>query len=110
MCNRVAVARIAKLARVVKDYAEGVALAHAQGADTMANIDAIVSTRPAHRTVAIGEDDALALVHRNGYATRLRARSLLDEQKFAALEIAIAPAQHAGELKRKCDIAIQILM
>jgi hypothetical protein len=40
----------------------------------------------------------------------LCARALLDEQKFAAFEVAIAPAQYASELEWECDVTVEILM
>src|SRR5579862_3098769 len=98
------------LPRVMKNDAKRVALAHPKRADAVAYVDTIEPARPLDRTIAIGEDDAFALIHRDRFAARLRARPLLDEQEFAALKIALAPAQHRCELERERDVAIQILM
>src|ERR1700736_3315867 len=110
LCNRCPAQPESCSARIVKDHAERVALAGAKSAYSVAHVDAVMPSRSGDRTIAIGEDDSLALIHRDRFATRLRARALLDQQEFSALEILVAPAQHAGELKRERDLAVEILM
>ena len=46
---------------IVKDHAEGVAVAGAQPADAMAQINAIKSLRPLHRAMMHSEGDCIAL-------------------------------------------------
>src|SRR5258708_23624361 len=70
----------------------------------------MVSSCSRRRTIAVREDYSLARIERDRLAARLRTRALLDEQQFPAFEIAPAPAERAGELKRKGNLAVQILM
>src|SRR6202030_1893941 len=76
----------------------------------MAHVHAMESARSRGRTIAVREDNSLAFIERDRFTARLRARPLLDEQKFAAFEITTTPAERAGELERERDLAIQILM
>ncbi len=46
---------------VVKDEAKGVAHSGADAADTMAEIDAIIPARAAHRSIMNSKDDSVSL-------------------------------------------------
>jgi len=61
-------------------------------------------------TVPVREDYSLARVERDRFAARLCPRPLLYQQQFSAFEVATALAEHARELERKRDVAVQILM
>jgi len=56
------------------------------------------------------EDHRITLVRGKHFNARLPARLLLTEHEFAALEIPAALTQEEGDLKRKDDIAVQILV
>src|SRR5271155_834311 len=69
----------------------------------------MVSPRAGRGAVPIRENYSFACVECDRLAARLCPRALLDEQQFATFEVAPAPAERAGELQRKRDLAVQIL-
>src|SRR6266700_2419416 len=76
----------------------------------MAQIDAIVAARPFHGPVARGENDRLTLIGEDHLRLGLRARLLLDENKFSAFPIAPLLAKQEYHLQGKADLAVEILM
>jgi hypothetical protein len=60
------------------------ALAGAQAADTMAQIDPIDTTRSLDRAVMHREDHAIALAQRGHFGPRLHARALFGQDELAA--------------------------
>jgi hypothetical protein len=74
--------------RVVKDDAQGMAMAGADPADAMAQINAVEAARPLHRPVMHSKSHRVALSERHHFGPRLHARPLLGQHEFAATEIA----------------------
>src|SRR6266850_1508549 len=65
---------------IVKDHADGMAVAGADPADAMAQINAIEPARPLHRPVMHSKGDRIALLERNHLGPRLHPRPLLDRK------------------------------
>ena len=57
-----------------------------------------------------GEDHAIALAQRHDFRTRLHARPLFGQHKFAAVEIALRLGKQDRDLQRKDVLAVQVLM
>src|SRR6266436_3513908 len=96
--------------RIVKDHAYGVAVAGADLADAMAQINAIESARPLHRPVMHGKGHRIALSQRHYFGPRLHSRALLGEHEFAAGEITARFRQQDRDLQREHVFAIEVLM
>src|SRR5579863_2574078 len=79
-------------------------------ADTVPQIHAIIAARAFHRTVARGENNRLPLVGRDDFRFRLRARLLLDENKFSPVPVTPMLSQQENHLQGKTDLAIKILV
>src|SRR5581483_2394608 len=75
----------------------------------MAENGSIEAVLASHRTVAIGNDDALALLRSDDDGTALSARALLDEHEFPAF-VFIARAQKVRRLEREREFAVGALM
>src|SRR6185436_20702310 len=96
-------------ARVVKDDAQRVAPAAQHTADAVAHGGAIPAAGALDRAVPGREDQDLALLGGDRLTARLGARPLLHQQELAALVVG-APAQEAGELQGKDDVAVDVLV
>ncbi len=81
-----------------------------QTADTMPHGDAIGAARALHRPVIDGEYDPFPLLERHHFDAGLQARSLLGQDEFAAGEVNEGAIEKEGDLQRKMQLAIQILM
>src|SRR5881628_240397 len=95
---------------VVEDDAEAQALAGGHPADAVAHGRAVGAARARHRPVAGWEDDRLAALEDDDLAARLRAWPLLDEEDLAARIVRPPPAEHAGDLERKGERAVEVLV
>ena len=69
--------------------------------DTVTYGDAVVAAGAGDRTLVDRKDHRVALSERHDLAFRLHARALLDQQEFAAGEIAARRAQQHRRLQRK---------
>src|SRR5665213_1068291 len=96
--------------RVVKDHAEGMAVAGTDPADAMAEINAIVSARPRDRPVMHSKSHRIALRQRHHFRPRLHARPLLRQHEFAAGEISSRFRQQDRDLQREYVFTVEILM
>src|SRR2546425_12518141 len=65
---------------------------------------------PATGRSRVAKMTAAPLLHRDRVAARLRARSLLDEQKLAAGVVDAVAAENKDHLQRKREVAVDILM
>src|SRR3989454_1789882 len=96
--------------RVVEDDAERVTRAGAHAAHPVTHHGAEVAARAARGSVARREDDDLALLGRHGFAARLGARPLLDQQELAAGVVDARAGEEAGELQGEDDVAVEVLV
>src|SRR5512146_680619 len=96
--------------RVVKNDAEREALAGEDWADAVLELGAREAARAVGRSIACGDDHGLALLQANGVAHRLGSRPLLDQQQLPAGEFLVPPRQAKDHLKRKDDLAVDILV
>ena len=94
----------------MKDHADGMAVAGADPADAMAQINAIEPARPLHRPVMHSKCHRVALPQRHHFGPRLHPRPLLGQHEFAAGEIATRFRQQYRDLQREHVLAIEILM
>src|SRR4030095_16522830 len=79
-------------------------------ADAVTKGGAIVAARAPNWSMMNGKDDRVALVRSEHFDARLAARLLLREHKFAAVKIPSPLAQKEGDLKRKQNLTVQILV
>src|ERR1700694_5125757 len=96
--------------RIVKYHAKGMAVAGADPAHPMAQVNAIESARPLHRPVMHGKNHGVALTQRQHLGARLHSWPLLGQHEFAAGEIAVRFRQQDRDLQRKNVFAVEILM
>src|SRR5262245_4332766 len=89
------------LTRVVKDDAQGIALAGEETAHPVPHRRPIGAARALHGPVACGEDDRLALLEMHDVPPRLGVRSLLHEEELASREVLPRLAQEHRELEGK---------
>src|ERR1700716_1805086 len=68
--------------RIVKNHADGVAVAGAYPAHAVAEIDAVASASPLHRSDMYGERHPVALGQRHDFGARLHTRPLFGEDEF----------------------------
>jgi hypothetical protein len=95
---------------VVKDDAEGVAMAGPYSTDAVTHVHPIASAGSAHRPVVDWENYPVTLTNRHDLSARLHAWSLLGQDKFAAGEIRSRFRQKNRHLQRKNMLAVKILM
>src|SRR5215469_14067012 len=76
----------------------------------MAHRHAVMAAYALHWAMMDREDDGFSLPKRYDFASRLRARPLLDEQKFAAGEVLFRRAERHRQLQRKYQIAVEVLV
>ena len=79
-------------------------------ADAVAHGDAIGAARALGRTMMHREDHRLALCERHHLRARLGAWPLLDQHEFTAGEILAGRAQQDGQLQRKHQRSVEILV
>ena len=79
-------------------------------AHTMPSVYPIVSSGSLHGSVARRKDDGLSLLGGQHFTTGLGARALFHEQKLATGKIPLVTAEKHGELQRKRDVPIEVLM
>ena len=108
--RRSSINRLPPLFGVVEDDSQGVARAAVHAADSVPQVDAIVSARAFHRPVARRKKDRLAAIGENHLRPGLRSRLLLDQDKFSALPIAPLLPEQENHLQRKAEVAAEILM
>ncbi len=95
---------------VMKDDADCMALAGADPAHPMAQVDAIHAARALHRSMMDREDHPVSLAERYDLSARLLAWTLLREHEFATREVLLRDRQEEGDLQREDMLAIEILM
>src|SRR3954447_21057266 len=76
----------------------------------MAHGHAVVASSATYGPFPCGEHDAGSLVDAHGMPARLGARTLLDEQEFAAAIVHIGPVEPENDLQRKRHIAVDVLV
>jgi len=69
-----------------------------------------MTARPCDRTIPIGKDERGSAIQRERLSARLGPGALLDEQRFPTFIIAASLTQQAGELKRKRQLTINVLV
>src|SRR4029453_11598690 len=85
---------------IVKDHADGVAMAGADPADAMAQINPVSPARPLHRPVMHSKGHRIALPERNRLGPRLHPRPLLRQHELATFEIPPRLRQQDRHLQR----------
>src|SRR5262250_364815 len=95
---------------VMKNDAESVPRPPRDRAHAVTHRRPVPAARAARRSVSGGEDDHLTLLGGDRLAPRLRARPLLDEEEVAALVIHAPTAEERGDLERKGDVAVEVLV
>src|ERR1041384_1641324 len=80
------------------------------GADAVPKGRAIIAAYAADRAMVDRKDDRVAAVGVERFGARLLSRALLAKDKLAAVKLLAALAQKHSKLKRKDDLAIEILM
>lgn len=101
---------VSALLRVVKDDAQREALPRAKRADPMFQVSSVEPARAANGTVTGGKDDGLTLLCGYDHDARLHARSLLYQCELTSRVVSLPLAQEKGELERKRDCTIEVLM
>src|SRR5262245_35476031 len=86
------------------------AVAGADAADAMAQVDPIAAARALDRPVVDRERNRIALAQPHHLGTALDAPALLRAQELAAGEIAAGLRQQDGDLQRERELAIEILV
>ena len=76
----------------------------------MAHLDPIVTASARNRSLVDGEDHGFPLAQRNHLASRLHARTLLDDHELAAGEIGPGRREQDRNLDREDGRAIEILV
>lgn len=71
----------------MEDDAEGMAMARADGADSVTHIHPIDSATALHRPVMNRKGDGVPLQQRDDFNPGLHARALLGEDEFPSLKI-----------------------
>ena len=92
----------------MKDDSKGVAMARPQPTHAVPHVDAIRAPCTRNRPMMDREDHALALAKGNDLGSRLHARPLLGEYKFAAREIDSRLRKQECDLEREDVLAIDI--
>src|SRR5438105_6972327 len=96
--------------RVVEDHSDRMAMAGADAADAVSQINAVEPARPLHRAMVHGKGDRIALAERHYFRPRLHARALFGQYELAAGEIAPRFRQEDRDLQREHMLAVEILM
>src|SRR5689334_17162700 len=99
-----------RLARVVEDDPDRVALTGADAADAMTHFYAVNALAALNRAAVDGEHDRVALLQRDHFDPALHPRALFGQNEFAAGKIQAGLRQQDGELQRERQFAVQILM
>nr|WP_259997150.1 hypothetical protein [Leisingera sp. M523] len=81
-----------------------------QPAHTVAHVYAIGALGPAHRSVAHGKDHGVTLSQGQDLGPALHARALLRQHELTADEVPARLREKDGNLKRKQQFSIDILM
>src|ERR1700676_2349332 len=76
----------------------------------MPEVGAIETARPLHWAVSRGDSHRLTLFKADCVTDRLRAGLLFHQQQLAPSELFVRLAQTDHDLKRKKDLAVQILV
>src|SRR5690349_5759948 len=101
---------VTDLLGVVEDNSQRIPAAIVNPADSVTHIDPVKAARTPDRPIARGEYDRRTLFEHHRIASGLRARPLFEQQKFSAGIVCTMAAQHKGELQRKGDFAVKVLM
>jgi len=95
---------------IVEDDPERMAMAGAQRADAVAEIDAIGAAHALHRPAVDREHHRIAFLQRHHRRARLHSRALLGQHEFAPFKILVGLAQKDCDLERKDMLAIDVLV
>ena len=87
-----------------------VPLPSAKAAHPMAHVHSMNAAPARHRTITNRKHERISTLEGHHHRSRLHARALLGQDKFAAGEIALRFRQKDCELKWENMLAIQILM
>ncbi len=94
----------------MKDDAQGMAVAGAQSADAMPEVDTISASGALHRAVMNREGNGVTLPKRNHFWPRLHPRTLFGEHEFPSRKILAWIGQQDRHLDRENVLAVEILM
>lgn len=108
MHTRLAVGQLSS--GVVENDAEGVTLAAEHGADTVLELDPVVSAPAGHGSAVDGDYGRLAPLQRHDPWAGLPTRELLYEHQFATVVVRARCAQHHDDLQRKRKLAVEVLV
>ena len=95
---------------VMKNDSQGRAISRSQTTDAMPEIHAIVPTLALNWPLVYGEGHSVSFSERHHFGTRLHARTLFDQNKFAASEILSRLRQQNRNLDGKYMLPVQILV
>src|SRR5689334_24850211 len=94
----------------MEDDTERKARSGANRAHAVPHVHSVIASASFDGTVACRKDHDFPLRRGQNLCARLRPRPLFDEQKLTAGKIAVRPAEKSGELQRKGQGSINILM
>ena len=100
---------IASLA-VVIDHAEGETNSAFQPTHAVAQANPIESAAAFYWTVSRRENENLSSLGGDDFGSRLGTRLLFDDHEFSALIVGAGLAQNAGQLQRKRNRSVYVLM
>src|SRR5215469_13169135 len=94
----------------MKNDSQRIAISGSQATDTMPEIHTIVPALAWNRPVVYGEGHSISFSEPHDFGARLHARTLFDQNKFAASEIQSRLRQHYRNLQGEYMLPVQILM
>src|ERR1700709_2861244 len=94
----------------MEDDADGVSHSGPDTADTVPEIDAVVSLGALNPPVVDREGNGIALAQRNDLGPALHPRTLLGQDELAAGEILPRLGEKDRHLDRECEVSVEILM
>src|SRR5919109_1118137 len=96
--------------RVMEDDAERDPLAGVDRRHSVAHARAVVAAGALDGALPGGEDDERSPLELDHMSPRLRARSLLEQDELAALEVLARTVQDCRHLQREGDLAVEVLV
>src|SRR5690348_14556870 len=95
---------------VVEDDAHRVPQPRAQATDAVAKVDPVGALYALHRPMMGREGHGVALTKRHDFGTALHPGTLFGQYEFAAREVLAGLGKQTRDLKRKGEVAVEILM
>src|SRR4051812_34580815 len=86
------------------------AMAGADAADAMAQVNAVETARPLQRSVMYSKCHRIALRERHHFGSRLHPRPLFGQHEFTTGEIAPGFREEYRDLQREHMLAIEVLV